>query len=53
MNTFAQLLFLAILAAIIYSLVRPGSKAGDALVLVSDAVANVVGTATGYTQRGA
>jgi hypothetical protein len=47
-----DILFWMIIVAIVFSLVRPGSKAGAALVAVTDAFAAVVGLATGYTQRG-
>lgn len=45
-------LFWVVVVAIIFSLVRPGSKAGQAVVAVTDALASVVGLATGYVQRG-
>lgn len=45
-------LFWLIAVAIVYSLARPGSKGGAAVVAVTDALAAVVGLATGYTQRG-
>lgn len=45
-------LFWAFMVAIVFSLVRPGSKAGAAVVAVTDAIAAVTGMATGYTQRG-
>jgi hypothetical protein len=45
-------LFWAFIVAIVFSLVRPGSKAGAAVVAVTDAIAAVVGMATGYTLRG-
>jgi len=48
----AQFAFLLIVAAIVYSLVRPGSKAGQAVQAVTDALVGVIGTTTGYTQRG-
>lgn len=41
-----------ILVAIIFSLARPGSKAGTAIVAVTDALAAVIGLSTGYVQRG-
>jgi len=44
--------FYLIIVAIVFSLVRPGSKAGKALVAVTGAMTAVVGLATGYTQRG-
>lgn len=45
-------LFWAFIVAIIFSLVRPGSKAGAAVVALTDALAALTGLATGYTQRG-
>lgn len=45
-------IFWIIIVAIVFSLVRPGSKAGTAVVAVTDAFASVVGLATGYTVRG-
>lgn len=48
----AQGLTLIIYAAILMVLVRPGSPASAALVTWGDAVAAVIGTATGFTQRG-
>lgn len=44
-------IFWVIVVAIIFSLVRPGSKSGQAVVDVTDALAAVVGLATGYVQR--
>jgi hypothetical protein len=44
--------FWIIVVAIVMSLVRPGSKGGQFVVDVTNAVAAVVGVATGYTQRG-
>jgi hypothetical protein len=43
--------FWVIITAIIASMVRPGSKAGTALAALVDALAAVIGEATGYTQR--
>ena len=43
--------FWIIITAIIASLVRPGSKAGDALTALTAALAAVIGEATGYAQR--
>ena len=34
--------------ALVYSLVRPGSKAGTAVVDITNAVAAVIGQTTGY-----
>jgi hypothetical protein len=51
-DTVAVLFFSVIIAAIIYSLVRPGSRANQALTTVTDALVAIIGTATGYTQRG-
>jgi hypothetical protein len=44
--------FWVIITAAIMSLVRPRSKGAQLVVDVTSAVAAVVGTATGYTQRG-
>lgn len=52
MNDIWGAFFWVIVVAIIYSLVRPGSKASKAMTTVADVLAAVVGTATGYTQRG-
>lgn len=40
--------FYVIVAAIVYSLVRPGSPAGTAIIALADLTEGVVGTATGY-----
>jgi hypothetical protein len=45
-------LFWIIIVAAVFSLARPGSKAGQAAVSITDALAAVIGIATGYTQRG-
>lgn len=37
--------------AIVYSLVRPGSKAGTALVSITDVLVAVIGETTGYTAK--
>jgi dolichol kinase len=50
--TIASAVFWVIILALIFSLVRPGSKAGTALVVVTDALAAVIGQVTGYAQRG-
>jgi len=47
-----DLAFWIIIVAVIMSLVRPGSKGGQFVVDVTSAFAAVVGTATGYLQRG-
>ena len=44
--------FWVIFVAIVMSLVRPGSKGAQLAVTVMNAFAAVVGTATGYVQRG-
>lgn len=44
--------FWVIVVAIITSLVRPGAQGGKFVVAVTNALAGLVGTATGYTQRG-
>jgi hypothetical protein len=51
-RSFADLLYWVIVVAIIYSLVRPGSPAGKAMTTIADAAVDVIGTATGYVQRG-
>lgn len=51
-STMASVFFWVIVAAIIYSLVRPGSRANQALTTITDALVAIIGTATGYTQRG-
>jgi hypothetical protein len=50
--SWADLLFWVIVTAIIFSLVRPGSKAGAAVTAIVNAIAAVVGETTGYEQRG-
>jgi hypothetical protein len=47
-----DVLFWIVIVAIIYSLVRPGSKGAAMIVALTDALAAVVGLSTGYTQRG-
>lgn len=49
--TVADVIFWGIVLAIIYMLVRPGSKAGSAVILVTDALAAVIATATGAAAR--
>ena len=44
-----EYIFGAIVVAIIYSLVRPGSPAAGAVQTISNALIAVVGTATGTT----
>jgi hypothetical protein len=44
--------FWVVVVAIVTSLVRPGARGGQFVVAVTDALAAVVGTATGYVQRG-
>ena len=46
-----DLLFWIVMVACLASVVRPGSKAGTALVALMDALAAVVGEATGYESR--
>lgn len=48
----ADVIAWAFVLGIVYMLVRPGSKAGTALVDVTNALAAVIGTATGSVQRG-
>lgn len=45
-------LFYLVIVAIVYALVRPGSKAGVAIVAVTDALAATIGVVTGSTLRG-
>jgi hypothetical protein len=45
-------LYFTTVAAILFSLVRPNSKAGAAMVVAADAVAGTIGWATGYAQTG-
>jgi hypothetical protein len=45
-----DLIYFVIIVAILFSLVRPGSKAGKAIVALTDATAVTVGVATGYTE---
>jgi hypothetical protein len=47
-----DLLFFIIIVAILFSLVRPGSRSGEAIVVLTDALAVTVGLATGYTKKG-
>lgn len=47
-----NLLFFVIMAALLFMIVRPGSPAADGVVIWGEAIAAVVGTATGQTQRG-
>lgn len=51
MSSIGDLIFWAIVVAIIFSLVRPGSVSGQAIVDLTNALAAVVGVATGYVQR--
>ncbi len=44
--------FYLVIVAVIFSLVRPGSKAGKALIAAGSALTAVIGLATGYVQRG-
>lgn len=46
-----DVVFWAVMVAILASVVRPGSKASGALTAMTDALAGLVGEATGYTQR--
>jgi hypothetical protein len=48
----ADMVFWLLIVAIVFSLVRPGSKGATALISVTDGLAAVIGSATGYTQRG-
>lgn len=47
-----DVLFWAIILAIVFVLVRPGSKAGEALKGLSTALIAVVGETTGWTGGG-
>lgn len=49
---FLDFLFWLVVVAIVFSLARPKSKAGQGIVAITDALATVIGLATGYTQRG-
>lgn len=40
--------FWIVIAALIYSLVRPGAPTGEAVRLLGDLMVGLVGTATGY-----
>lgn len=44
--------FWVVIVAVVMSLVRPGSKGAQFVVAATAAIAAVVGTATGYVQRG-
>ncbi|WP_160148949.1 hypothetical protein [Amycolatopsis alkalitolerans] len=44
-----NLIFYAIVAAIIFTMVRPGSKSGQAVAAVTNAFAGMVAKATGAT----
>lgn len=47
-----DVLFWVVMVAVLASVVRPGSKAGTALVAITEALAAVVGEATGYNVKG-
>jgi dolichol kinase len=47
-----DVIFWLILLAIVFSLVRPKSKGAQALITITDGLAAVIGTATGYVERG-
>lgn len=47
-----DLAFYVVIVAIIAALVRPGSKGAQMVTAVMNAFAALVGTATGYLQRG-
>jgi hypothetical protein len=47
-----DVIFWVIVLAIVFMVVRPGSKAGAGLIAVTNAFAAVVGTATGAEARG-
>jgi len=47
-----DVIFWLILLAIVFSLVRPQSKGAQALITITDGLAAVIGTATGYVERG-
>jgi dolichol kinase len=46
------LFFWLVVIAIIFTLVRPASRAGQALVALTDAIAGIIGAATGARQTG-
>jgi len=48
-----DILFWVIVLAIVYMLVRPSSKAGQALIAIANAFAAVTATATGAAARAA
>jgi hypothetical protein len=43
--------FWLIMVAIVFSLVRPGSKSASALVALTDALTAVIGNVTGYSYQ--
>lgn len=47
-----DLAFWTVVVAIIFSMVRPGSKAGGAMIAITEALAALTGEATGYYSRG-
>ncbi len=47
-----QIIVFTLFAAILVVLVRPGSPAATGVVTWGNAITAVVGTATGYVQRG-
>jgi len=47
-----DLAFWVVVVAILFSVVRPGSKGGGAVIAMTEALAAVVGEATGYYARG-
>lgn len=47
-----DIIFYVVVVALVFMMVRPGSKAGTALIAVTNALAAVIGTATGAEARG-
>lgn len=48
-DTIWQVVIGVVIVAVIYMLVRPNSPAGDAVKQVSDALSNIIHTATSYS----
>lgn len=49
----ANVIFWAVIIGIVYMLVRPSSKAGQTVIVIADALAGVIATATGAAARAA
>lgn len=52
MRIAAEVLVGVIYLAIVFSVVRPGSPAADAIRTINNAMVGVVGSATGYNEFG-